>query len=176
MLKDITIAERGAVPRILRKDFGRESKRSWDYAGGQHHVNFWRARFKPAHARKAKYAKRKGELLARSTKQFRRSYFGRKYWSGSHGGGMQKANPLWWSGTSKRRATFAKIAPTRKGVKIRYNTPAFNLRPRGGRINMREEFTRVLMSEKARVIRWYDDDVDKRLKRMPGARKLVIRA
>lgn len=113
------------------------------------------ARFTPEHAAKAGYTMRRGQGLTPGTKAFKRSYYGIKLRS-SHGGGIGRADPLVWSGRSRARARIPSVTATAKGARIRYSLPALNFKNPNSRVNMREEFNRVLPDEKSAAHRVHE--------------------
>lgn len=147
----------------MRKAFNAAAKESWSAAAIEHHRENAAKRFTPEHARRAGYTARKGERMSLAAAIRAGTYYGRKLTSKSKGGGPGRADPLVYSGTTKQRARTATVAASRSGAKLRYNTPALNFKNPKSRVNMREEFTRVLPEEQAAIARHYDDGLDRRL-------------
>jgi len=162
VISAIVVKERGPTPGLMKREFNRLSKAAWIFAGKQFHANFTSKRFTPEHAVKARYAKRKGQGMPRGSRQFARSYYGRKLRS-DKGGGRGQADPLVFTGQSKRAARFPSVNSTKSRVRIRYKTPTFNRRHPRSRVRMSEEFRRVLPEEKRQIAAWYDEELDRQL-------------
>lgn len=146
----IKVKERGAAPRGMRKLFNEAGKQTWLEVGGEFNTNYRDKRFTPEHAREAGYAFRKGELLPRGTKAFRRSYTGRKLRMFKH------TNPLERTGDTKR-ALRGNIRSTSKGARVTYPAArVFNFRHPKSKIRMNEEFTRITRPESRELAEFYD--------------------
>jgi len=121
-------------------------------------------RFTPEHAERAGYYKRKGQNISPSSKAFKRFYYGRKLFS-QYGGGKGKADPLVYTGETRRAVKFANIEPTRYGVRVIYpGARGLNRRHPKSRIEMSKEFTRLLPEEVAALAERYDQELDRRWK------------
>lgn len=156
------IEERGAVPRRFKTVQRTASLAAWQAVGEMFHATMRDARFSSEHGRKAGYALRRGEEPGIGSKAFWKSYTGRKLKKWHH------KRPLEFSGATRRNVKAARVkpyateygvfGPGRKGggVQVFYNAPTFNLRPKGGQIHMREEFTRLLQSEVTTLAREYE--------------------
>ena len=143
----IAIRERGNVPRAMKKAFNAASKQVWEDTASYFHAHKRDDRFTPEHAQKAGYSARKGQLLPHGTKRFKRSYYGRKLAS-KHGGGRGKADPLVFSGETRRAVRSVKISSTSKGGRAAYaGARVFKYRLRNSRIRMSEEFRRIIPEE-----------------------------
>jgi hypothetical protein len=117
-------------------------------------------RFTKEHGRKAGYAKRKGEESGLDTKAFFRSYTGRKLRKWHH------TNPLQWSGETRRNVRHANIYTTSKGARVAYaGARKLNFRPRGGSINMAQEFRKLLPDEIDRLAREFDTQYESAMRR-----------
>lgn len=162
MIGSITIRERGPTPRGMKKAYNAAAKAAWEETAIAHHRDNTEKRFTVEHARRAGYTKRKGEGMSRGAKGFASTYYGRKLRS-NKGGGVGQADPLVYSGTTKQRARTARVVASRSGAKLRYNTPALNFRHPKSRVNMRDEFTRILPHEVAAIVKNYDAGLDRRL-------------
>lgn len=138
----ITITERGMVPRKMRKIYTASSKLAWKSVAEYFHDKMRPKRFTHQHAREAGYQKRKGEEYAFGTKEFWSSYTGTKWKKYKH------TNPLQYSGRTKRLVKLASISSTSSGGKAAYpGANTLNFRPKGGTINMAEEFRRKTPKE-----------------------------
>lgn len=154
----IKVKSRGSVGKNLRKAYPAASKQAWIEVGKFYHEHMRDKRFTPAHARAAKYALRAGQLIPKSNKLFRRFYYGKKWASPSHGGGPERADPLVFTGRTRRAVRSASIASTSKGSRVRYSgASALNFKTG-------DEFRRILRTE-ARVLgKEYNRFLDKHLK------------
>lgn len=161
MIGLIQIRERGATPGILKREFNRVSKTAWLDSAAEHHTDTTHKRFTPEHARKANYTRRKGELLPRGSKAFKRSYYGRKWLRADRGGGPERADPLVYTGHSQRRSRFPSITSTSTRARLRFDVPAFNFRHPKSRVRMSEEFRRILPPEERAIAEGYDRRVDR---------------
>lgn len=159
----IRIRERGNVPRRMKKAFNASSKESWEDTAKYFHANLRDKRFTPEHARKAGYTARRGERMSRSQRGFNRTYYGRKLRS-RFGGGRGRANPLEWTGRTRRNVRFARISSTSKGGKASYSgARVFNLRNANSRVNMAAEFRRITDDEITELADVYDRHLDQHL-------------
>lgn len=151
----ITVRERGPVPRGMRKAFNAASKRAWADVGVYFHEHLREARFTEEHARAVGYTRRRGEAMPRGTKAFRRSYTGRKLQRFGH------TRPLEFTGDTRRAMRTATLAPTSKGVKVRYpGARAFNFRHPQSQVRMNEEFRRLTHAETMLLAEVYDRQLD----------------
>jgi hypothetical protein len=149
----VTVKERGAVPRRLKSIYTQSSRESWRDTGIYFHTTYRPRRFTTAHATEAGYAPRKGEDLPYGTKEFWRSYIGRKIRIKKH------RRPLEWSGESRRAVQSASITTTSNRARVRYGgARVFNFR------RLSAEFTKVLPSEARQLGRIYDRNLDRRMK------------
>lgn len=161
----VTVRERGVITKGLRNRYNQASKEAWGVVGRMFHDEMRDKRFTPEHAEKARYYKRKGQNYRPSMKVFGRYYYGRKWLSAKHGGGKGKADPMVFTGETRRAVQFANFEPTRYGVRIIYpGARGLNRRHPKSQIRMREEFTRLLPEEIAALADRYDQELDKRWK------------
>jgi len=108
-------------------------------------LRHWHEKIRPKHfthagAKEYEYVPRQGEQGATDGADGRRiksSYTIRKLRKYGH------TYPLVLTGRSQQQAQAARIVTTGKGGRAYYNIPTFNLNPATGRINKREEFTRI---------------------------------
>lgn len=156
----VTIRERGPVPRRLRAAYRAARKAAWHEAGTLFHVTMRDNRFTSAHGRKAGYAPRRGESAGLTPGEFWRSYTGQKLKKWRH------TRPLEWSGETRRRVRACAISTTSKGCRVAYSGASkLNFRPRGGNINMADEFRRLIPDEIQRLAARYDRALDAALRR-----------
>jgi hypothetical protein len=110
----------------------------------------WREKYLPLHfgpnaGRRYNYTPRQGQFLPRGSRQFRRSYVGRKIRLLKHN------NPLEFTGEGKRLAlTEEKITATVNKVVIRLPRK-FNFRPKNGKVRMADEI-RTVRNDELRVL------------------------
>lgn len=94
--------------------------------------------------------------------------------------------PLVWSGESRTRAIAKRIYPRAKkaggeyvtGVTVTMNIPTLNLRPKGGKINLREELVRTSAKEFLTIKRFARDrsrELVKELKRYKKTQTFVTK-
>jgi len=135
------IKYRGAKPSLPAKQFTPIKKDGFDHIARMWFLDYRPKHFTRAGAREYGYAPRVGELLPRASKAFRRSYYGRKLKKLGH------ADPLVFSGASKRATAAATIVAFGTGSRIKM--PAGNLRWRNkhSKIDMMDEMRRVSASE-----------------------------
>jgi hypothetical protein len=151
----IEIRERGRAPRRLAKAYGQASKTSWRETGLHYHQTMRPKRFTVAHGKAAGYQPRKGDEFAWGTKQFWKSYVGRKVRKFKH------RRPLVWSGETERRARAVNIVAQRNVAKMRYALNALNFHPWA-----QAEFRRILPAEAAELGRVYDANLDREIKKV----------
>lgn len=151
----VIIRERGRTPRRLKKAFNEASKKAWYDTVVYWHLMYRDKRFTEQHGLEARYMKRKGELLPRGSKAFRRSYTGKKL-------AMQKhTRPLEFSGETRRKVKFANITSTSKGGKASYaGASKFSFKHPKSRIRMQEEFRRITDREALDLGQYYDQRLD----------------
>lgn len=147
----------------MKRELNRLMKASWFEAAKTHHAENTHKRFTPAHAREAGYAMRKGQGMARGSRGYARSYYGRKERHPNRGGGPGRADPLVFMGRSQQASRFPSISSTATRARIRFKTPAFNFRHPKSRVRMSDEFRKILPGEKRRIVQVYDGDLDQRL-------------
>ena len=165
-IRVVGIRERQPMAKGLRRAFGNASKAAWEVTGQHFHDEMRDKRFTAEHAREAGYYKRKGEAQPEGSKQFKRSYFGRKFYAPNRGGGRNQANPLEDSGETRDlvRNNY-NIHATRGRVEVRYpGARKLNFRNPRSRIRMNEEFKRLTDSELTPLARIYDNELDRILK------------
>lgn len=161
MLQGINVKERGLVPRKIRKAMTAILKDGWFSLGRRFHTEYRDKRFTVGHAREAGYSKRKGQGMAKGSKGWRRSYYGRKFLSPEHGGGANQADPLVFSGDTRELVRRAKITSTSKGTKVRYpGARKLNFKHPKSKIRMSDEFRRVLPREVDSLAEGFDREVD----------------
>lgn len=151
-INKITIKERGATPRGMARAYNKAAKKSYHAAISYFHQTYRAKRFTVAHARAAGYALRQGENVPYGSKEFWRSYTGRKLRKFKH------RSPLKYTGQTERRARTVNITATSKQGKGRYSLPALNYR------NLGDEFRRVLPHEARQLGRIYDQTLNVEIK------------
>lgn len=117
--------------------------------------DFKMLRFTDAGAKRYHFAPRAGE--PGSGRKFAGSYTQAKLRRRKNGQGVQaigETKPLVWSGDSRNKARAQQKIEARAGSSSRayarniFDIPTLNLTPKGGRIKPREEFQRVIESER----------------------------
>jgi hypothetical protein len=150
----ITIKERGPTPRGLRKAFNAASKSSWSATGLYFHERYRPNRFTVAHGKEAGYRPRQGDNLPYGSKEFWRSYVGRK---------LRKYNtraPLVFTGRTKRLTQMARISATSNAASVRYSgANTLNFHP-----DLAAEFRKIIPKEARQLGRIYDSGLTRKLK------------
>ena len=154
MLQTITVQERGATPRKLRKAYGIAGKASWLDTAAYFHSYYRDKRFTVAHGKAAGYQPRAGENLAYGSKAFWRSYYGRKI--------RQKKTraPLVWSGKTRDATRLGfRLSSTRNVGRVAYpSARVFNYRP-----FMAAEFRRITRQEAGELAKFFDEKLSARM-------------
>lgn len=138
-------------------------KAGWARAGRYFHDNLRDVRFTEEHARKAGYAPRSGSQFAIGSKEFWRSYLGRKLKKFGH------MRPLEFSGQTRAAVrSYANISSTSKGGRVAYpGARAFNYRNPFSvpTMNLNLEFRGILQEETEPLA----DQVDREFETMVNA-------
>jgi hypothetical protein len=155
MFLTVNLRDRGTTPRNLQKAMTAAKRAAWHDTAVRFHSEYRDKRFTEAHAREANYVKRKGEALARGSKQFRQSYTGRKLQMKGH------TNPLEFSGKTRAAVRMASISSTTKGGKASYaGASTFNFKHPRSQIKMSEEFRRLIPREANELGQYFDQLLD----------------
>jgi hypothetical protein len=156
-----TIRDRGTTPRGMRKAYSAASREAWFATAVQFHTVYRDRRFTNEHALEAGYGRRKGELLARGTKAFQRSYTGRKLRMFGH------TRPLEFTGETRNKMRAASISSTRNMGRAAYpGASKFSFKHPKSKIRMHEEFRRILPREASELGEYYDEQLDAKLKQL----------
>lgn len=142
------IRERGAVPRKLKKATNAATKESWFDTGLHFHSNMSDDRFTHRHATLAGFATRTKAYTSRKLKKFGHT------------------NPLEYTGRTRRVVRTVNITTTSKGATLRYggaNTLNFSNPKARNKINMADEFRRVIQPEVIQLVDVFDRGLDRRL-------------
>lgn len=154
MLQTITVQERGATPRKLRKAYNAAGKASWLDTAAHFHSYYRDKRFTVPHAKAAGYRPRSGENLQYGSKAFWRSYYGRKI--------RQKKTraPLVWSGKTRDATRLGfRLSSTRNVGRVAYpSARVLNYRPW-----MAEEFRRITRQEAGDLAKFFDEKLSARI-------------
>lgn len=162
---------RGAIAALMKKREFNNSvlKPAWGDVGEYWKSYLWAKHFTPEGAREYRYTPRRGERMARGSKNYRRSYTGRKEKKFGH------RNPLEWIGELKRLSRIQDVKPSMKGVKVLMKQARkANLRPKKGRINMAEELRTISRGEKPRLEAELKIGAEKRLNRSRASHTQTI--
>ena len=81
------------------------------------------------------------------------------------------SRPLVWSGESRERSSRSRITGTASRVRMFVNAPNLNLRPKGGRIDMLDEVTRVKNADARAVFGVVRKRFHERRRRLRGVRR-----
>ena len=151
MLTKVILKERGPVPRRMIPAHNAAKRYSYREIGSYFHSTFAIRRFTYAHGKAAGYRPRSGDQLPFGSKEFYRSYAGRKRRMKGH------RDPMVWSGGSRARAKIATITATGKGSTVRYHFNVFNFHPW-----MHAEFSKVLTTEAVTLGKVFDKNYGKK--------------
>jgi hypothetical protein len=155
----IEIHYKGAHP-LRRRDWNREvAEPTLRDAGEFWHNTFLRKHFTEAGAQEYRYIKRKGEGMARGSKEWKRSYTGRKFQRFGH------TRPLVFSGEGERLARVRDVRTTSKRVRVVLPNK-FNFRHPKSKIRMRDELTAISSREEQAIVARADQIVHRMLGRI----------
>lgn len=135
---------------------------------------FWHKHFRAKHfthagAREYGYQKRKGEELPRGSKKFWRTYTGIKLRKHGH------TFPLVFSGTSRTLTDIMVVKNTSKGASVKLGRArALNFRPKGGRINMVDEMTRISPAEGAVLVEVLAEEIQEGIDKYRRVRVVTL--
>lgn len=151
-----TIKDRGTPPRKMAAAHRKARKVAWLPVGVLFHDKMRPKRFTAAHARVAKYAKRKGTNLPESSKAWKRSTVAQKV-RRSKSKNRDATEPLVFTGRTKQKTQIANITSTSKGVRVKYaGANTLNFRHPKSRVDMRREFTTLTRREIADLANEFD--------------------
>lgn len=158
MIGTIKITEYAALTRGGdKKEIRASLKKSWENAGRFFHLNLRDKRFTKEHAQKAGYTLRKGEDKGTNSKDFFRSYTGRKLKKYGH------TRPLEFSGATRSAVRSANISSTSSGARVAYaGARSFNYRNpfSNPTMNLNLEFRKILPEEAAQIAKQIESEID----------------
>lgn len=157
MIEAIVIKERGPTPRGLARERRKAQKQAWLETGKEFHSRLMPKRFTLEGAAELGYTKRKGELMPRGSRGYRRSYTGRKERRFGH------RLPMVYSGESRALARIRDVRATGNGARVVIHARKLNLRHPKSRVRMAQEIRRVSSAEAKLIGRWYDGRLDTQL-------------
>ncbi len=132
-------------------------KETWGDVGRLYHTTMRDKRFTTAHAREAGYYLRRGEGMTVGSKTFKASYTGRKLSMFGH------TRPLEFTGETRALVRRATIKTFALKCQVRYEgARKFNFRNPKSRINMAEEFRRILPHEERELAAEFNAKFDQR--------------
>lgn len=141
-----------------KKEIRASLKTSWYNAGKFFHLNLRDKRFTKEHALKAGYTLRKGEASGTGTKDFFRSYIGRKLKRFGH------TRPLEFTGETRAAVqAYASISSTSNGGRVAYpGAKKFNYRNpfSNPAMNLNLEFRKVLPDEADLIAKQIKSEID----------------
>lgn len=140
MVFKITLEPPGPPPGLTKSDYNAACAVAYADMGQRWHSAFLPRHFTHEGARRYRYTTRQGQGPL-GGRRYAQSYTGRKQRYYGH------TLPLVYTGTSRRRAMIQKIRANSRGVRVIIDAPALNFMPRGGRISMRDEVTRIADDE-----------------------------
>ena len=165
----------GAIPgvNLTQREWNTITREAWYTVGDKFHKTFVKKHFTKAGAREYGYTPRKGEEFGRKTKARRKSYIGKKKADYGH------ELPLVFTGHTRdaaRRANIKAYAMRKgSGVRVIMNLPTLNFRPKGGKIDMRDEMLRISDRERAWVAALLGNLLDKKIKAIRRTTTTVIK-
>jgi len=166
MLK-FTLEPPGPPPGLTKSDYNAACAVAFAEMGTLWHTRYLPKHFTHAGARKYHYVPRQGQGPM-GGQRFRQSYTGRKERYYGH------TLPLVYTGTSRTRALIQKIRANSRGVRVVIDAPALNFIPKGGRISLRDEVTRIADDEWQAMERAFEarlnDEVQRRIDNAEVAR------
>jgi hypothetical protein len=140
-----------------KKEIRASLKTSWYNAGKFFHLNLRDKRFSKEHAMKAGYTLRKGEASGTGTKDFFRSYTGRKLKKFGH------TRPLEFTGETRAAVRTASISSTSNGGKVAYSgAKKFNYRNpfSNPTMNLNLEFRKMLPEEADLIAKQINSEIN----------------
>ena len=143
----VQIVETGATPGILSREMQRIRRLTFHEMGTVWHATMRPKHFTHAGAREYGYEPRKGQPGSGSPVKGERGYYGT--YTGRKELKKRHTLPLVYSGQSRILASIGTVVSTFKGCRVKMPTRALNFRPHGGRINLRDEMTRISEREAA---------------------------
>ena len=149
----IQIKERGKTPRKLLKAHNAAAKTSYRETARYFHEHFTPRRFTHEHGKAAGYTKRKGDDLPYGSKEYWKSYMGKKKKQKKH------RDPFKWSGKSEAQARRVVITSTSRGARLTYRIQAFTWHNK-----LKPEFVKILESELITLGQVFDAAYDKNFK------------
>lgn len=158
----IKVKEFGPTPAALKRNLGWILKRAWTATGIEWHTKFRLKHFTHQGAQEYGYTPRKGEEFAWFSKEWWNSYTGKKWRKYKHN------LPLVFTGESMGRTEILDVRATRNGCKVILNAPGLNRRPLGGRIDMRDEMTRISPAEEKYLIDYFNNELVEGIKHIVG--------
>lgn len=166
-----TIREKGATPRLMRREINAIKRAAFEGAGVQWHDEFRLKHFTLAGAREYGYSPRQGDGL--SGKAFWRSYQGRKQKYLGH------QIPLVYSGEAQRMSEFRAIRATSTSKKSQVTIAMarlqkLNWRHPNSQIDMADEMRRVSAGEERILVGTIQRGIDSRLAAMTSTHTTVI--
>lgn len=167
-IKAIKIADRsfiaaGGMGRAVAQLHREAAKGAYAAAGEDYHRELRPKRFTREHAAEAGYKPRAGEHLVWGSKEFWKSYTGRKLKKYGH------TLPLVFSGRTRDRAKMATITSTSNRGQIKYAVNALNFIPWA-----REEFIKLLPREIDYLGQRFDFHYDRIFNRPPPTKTKTI--
>lgn len=166
-----TIREKGATPKLMRREINAIKRAAFEQAGVQWHDEFRLKHFTLAGAREYGYSPRQGDGL--SGKAFWRSYQGRKQKYLGH------KIPLVYSGEARSLSEFRNIrgTSTSKKSEVKIAMPALrklNWRHPASQIDMADEMRRISAGEERILVGTIQRGIDSRLAAITATQTTVI--
>ena len=146
-VKMIIEVKTSGILNMGKRTFNNVMKEVWYWAGRKWHRDMRLKHFAPAGAREYGYTPRSRGYMLRKAKGYK---------AAEQGGGPKTTvgghqRPLWFTGASERDSKRLSITSTFKGATVHVFAPRLNFRPKGGRINLGDEMTRVSGGEQTEM-------------------------
>jgi hypothetical protein len=135
MIGNLIITERGATPRLRKRDHNRIIGQTLAETAANHHKKYMKKHFTVEGGREYGYTPRKGEGL--SGKEFWRSYTGQKKRKKGH------RRPMVFSGASETLAKILDVRATSKRARLVQHARGLNRRNPHSTIRMNEEIRQI---------------------------------
>lgn len=145
MIGNIIMIESGAAPKGLKRHHPGLMRTALGQAGAFYHVQFMPKHFTTEGAREYNYTPRKGEQAGLGTKEFFRSYTGRKAKQKGH------KRPMVWSGASEILARIRDVQATSKRARIKQHARGLNRRNPKSDVRMNLEIRTTSAPERRAV-------------------------
>ncbi len=161
MIGSIEIKQFGPTPEHTKAAQGTALRGALQAGGIMYHSRFMAKHFTIAGGIEYGYLPRKGQSQGVGSRNFFRSYSGRKQKQKGH------QRPLVWSGASEQLARIQDVRATRKRARIIQHARGLNRRNPRSEIDMAKEIRTVSAAESTLVVSTVGDEFMKRIRSLP---------